>query len=270
MAPAAGGAGDGTDVSGSADATQGLAGAGSIDAATLEPKWGEVLSGLEERQNRELHAAAVEEIRTEFSGYVDILNSAPSLIVGKEVPDLQNPEKMKQIYDRQDAENYQKDLNQILSKEVQDRAIRAKESVQGSTEALHSSVELFRANPDIIPFTKTFDKELADQFTELTKDYQLRVDGKFLGFTVPVQPLLTQLRQRLTAQRSQAAPSAPAAAEPSAQQQRAATQPRTDAGTFAPPPGPQAGIVSKAGNSGDGAEDFGTLFGTMGLPDFRI
>ena len=33
---------------------------------------------------------------------------------------------------------------------------------------------------------------------------------------------------------------------------------------------PQAGIPSKAGNSGDGPEDFSTLFGTLGLPNLRI
>jgi hypothetical protein len=49
------------------------------------------------------------------------------------------------------------------------------------------------------------------------------------------------------------APAAPAATStPTAQQQRAAEQPRTTLGTFA---GPQAGIHSQAGQSATGEDD---------------
>src|SRR5699024_8940204 len=86
--------------------------------------------------------------------------------------------------------------------------------------------------------------ELAKEFTELAKAYESRADGKLIGYTVPVQPIVNQLRSKLAAQRA-AAPAAPAA--PSAQQQRVAEQPRTEVGTWAP----QAGIASRAGSSGN-------------------
>ena len=135
-------------------------------------------------------------------------------------------------------------------------------------ETLTASVGLFQNNPDIIPGTRTFDKDLADRFVELAKPYEMRIDDKLVGYNVPVQPLLTQLRQQVMAARATAPQ---AAAQPTAQQQRAANQDRTPAGQFSQPDGPQAGIQSKAGSSDVGEDnDFSALFGTIGMPNFRI
>ena len=137
-------------------------------------------------------------------------------------------------------------------------------------ETLHASVQMFQNNPDMIPGAKGFDRELVERFTELAKDYVLKVDDKIVGYTIPVQPLITAARAQLTAQRAAAAATPPAPAAPTAQQQRAAEQQRNDAGQFTNPDAPQAGIPSQAGNSSDAVEDFSTLFGTIGLPNLRI
>ena len=103
--------------------------------------------------------------------------------------------------------------------------------------------------------------------TRFAKPYEVRVDGKLTGYSIPIQPLVEQERARLVLERaqkptSQAAPAAPAA-------------PQVKAGTTAPPPapepqeGPQAGIQSRAGSSSE-QETFDDLFGTIGLSGFRF
>jgi len=244
----------------------------TLDARTLEPKWAEVLTGLETKQFQEFQAVAVNEIKTEYKGYVDLLNAHPRTLVGQKVPSLQDPSKEEVLRDSTDAKEWQEAVQQALGQEVRDRISRQQDGTRQMMETLNNSVELFRQNPDIVPRTKQFDKELADRFAEVVEPYQLRVDGKLVGYTIPVQPLLAKERARLAAEREAkktAAPPAPAT--PSPQQQRAAEQARTAQGQFtAPGSGPQAAIPSKAGSSSDDGEDFSTLFGTIGLPGLRI
>jgi hypothetical protein len=122
--------------------------------------------------------------------------------------------------------------------------------MQGATgflETIHASVALFQNNPDLIPGTKGFDKGLADDFARMARPYEIRVDGKLQGYSVPVQPMIDNLRAtRAERQLPQPAP-------------QAAPQPDP----------PQAGISSKAGSSTE-KEDFSTLFGTIGLPNMVI
>jgi hypothetical protein len=103
-----------------------------------------------------------------------------------------------------------------------------------------------------VPGTKDFDVDLANRFATMATPYELRVEGKLQGYTIPVQPLIENIRNQLIKERENtpAAPAAPAAPK-------------------APPEPPQAGIPSKAG-AGSDAEDFSTLFGTIGLPNLKI
>lgn len=226
-----------------------------------------MLTSLESRQTTALQAESLEEVREEFQQYFEAIQKHPRMLVGTEVPSLKG-EGMETLRDSQDAKDWQEAVKQELSKEISDRVSRKVDDQRPLMETLHNSVELFRTNPDLIPNTKQFDRELADKFAELVQPYELRVNGKLQGYTIPVQPFVTQLRQQLTASRAAAA-AAPAA--PSPQQQRAQQQQRNDVGQFATDEeAPQAGIPSRAGQSSDDGEDFSTLFGTIGLPTLRI
>lgn len=202
-------------------------------------------------------------MKKEHSAYFDALEKHPRLLVGTEVPAI-GKEGTEVLRDTADAKEWQDAVKSILVEDVRARAAKAMDENSDFMATVHASVELFSSNTDLIPGTKEFDKDLADRFTQLAEPYELRVDGKLQGYSVPVQPLVNQLRAQLELERKQAAPAA--AAAPTPQQQRAAEQPRNQAGQF---DAPQAGIPSKAG-SGAQTEDFSALFGTLGIPDFRI
>jgi hypothetical protein len=214
-----------------------------------------------------LTAEAVDYVRTEYKGYVDLLDEPARVLVGTQVPSLKDPQKMETLRDVADVESYQDAVRKTLGKVVQEQISRNQDDTRGTMEMLTRSAELFQNNPDLIPGTKTFDKELADQFVAMAKDFEVELDGKVIGYSVPVQSFITNIRTRLVAQRAAAA-----AAQPSAQQQQAANQPRTPAGQFTTPPAnqPQAAIPNKAAGGGAQGEDLSTLFGTLGNPDFTI
>ena len=166
---------------------------------------------------------------------------------------------MEVLRDSADAKEWQEAVKTILSKEIQQRADVRGEELNTTFETIHASVDLFKNNPDLIPGTKQFNRGLADSFTKLVKDYEVRNDaGKLIGYAVPVQPLINSLRsqQKATAPAAASAP-APAASAPA---------------PAAPAAAPQAGIRSNAGSAGggDSSSDFSTLFGTLGLPDMVI
>jgi len=205
-------------------------------------------------------------VKKEHSAYFDALEKHPRLLVGTEVPAI-GKEGTEVLRDTADAKEWQDAVKSILVEDVRARAAKAMDENSDFMATVHASVELFSQNTDLIPGTKEFDKDLADRFTQLAEPYELRVDGKLQGYSVPVQPLVNQLRSQIAAERASLKAAGPAAAAaPTPQQQRAAEQPRNQAGQF---DAPQAGIPSKAG-SGAQTEDFSALFGTLGIPDFRI
>jgi hypothetical protein len=89
----------------------------------------------------------------------------------------------------------------------------------------------------------------------MAKPYEVRVEGKLQGYSIPVQPIIDQMRTLIKART--AAPAAPAPPPAAAPVPRATLEP------------PQAGIPAKAGSSSE-KEDFSTLFGTIGLPNLQI
>ena len=237
-----------------------------IDASELAPKWGEISTALENRQRQELETEALAEIKEQHPKYFEALNKHPRELVGTEVPSITG-EGMETIRDSSDAKDWQEGIKQVLYREIQELAARKADDVRPMMETVSNSIALFQQNPDLIPGTKQFNKELAESFTKLVKPYELRVDGKLMGYTIPVQQLVESVREQLKQQAAPAAPAAPPA--PTPQQQRAAAQPRNEVGQFAGDQ-PQVGIPSTAGASGDEPEDFSTLFGTIGLPNIRI
>lgn len=210
-------------------------------------------------------------MQEEHSAYFEALEQHPRLLVGTEVPALDR-EGMEVLRDANDAREWQEAVKQILVEEVRERAEKAMDENDGFLSTIHSSVELFQNNTDLIPGTKEFDIELANRFTELAEPYELRVEDKLQGYSIPVQPIIESIRKQLVAQRAQqqVSPPKPAAdGAPAPAAVAAATPAPAAAVPTKPTDAPQAGIQSKAGNS-DQKEDFSTLFGTIGLPDLQI
>jgi hypothetical protein len=173
--------------------------------------------------------------------------------VGTEVPAI-GKEGMERLKDTADAKEWQDAVKTLLVGDIKERATAKMEESADFLQTVHASIDLFKNNPDLIPGTKGFNKPLADQFAGMMEPYEVRVDGKLQGYSIPVQPIIEKLRAQLTAATPPAAPTPPPAAAPVRQ------------ATLEPP---QAGITSKAGSSGD-KEDFSTLFGTIGLPNLQI
>lgn len=155
---------------------------------------------------------------------------------------------METIRDTADAREWQDAVKHLLVDEVRARANTAMEGQRGYLDQVHASIELFQKNPDLIPGGKDFNVALANRFAEAAKPYEIRDDkGKLTGYAIPVQPMIDQLRKQATAP-----PAKKAAPKPAAKEEP-----------------PQAGITSKAGRSGE-TQDFSTLFGTLGIPEFKI
>ena len=227
-------------------------GAQLVEFTTLEPKLGEMLTSFEAKTTERFELESLAEIKEEHAKYFAVLNEHPRYLINTQVPKIGGEEgEMETLRDAEDAQNYQNVLKQELFADLRRRVEQRREEAAPEMERVTASIQLFQNNPDLLPGSKEFDKELADQFAALAKGFEHRVDGKLLGYTVPVQSLVTQVRQQLTARRA-AAP-APAPAAPTAQQQRAAEQQRNEQGQFAQP---QAGIPSTAGGApGKGVND---------------
>lgn len=204
----------------------------------------------------------MEEVQTEHKAYFDALEKHPMELVGATVPAI-GREGQVTLNSPAEAREWQDGVKHILVREVRARAEKAMDENRDFLTTVHASIELFQKNADLVPGAKGFDKELADRLVSLVEPYELRVDGKLQGYTIPVQPIVDQLRAQVVRERAAAASSAAAAGGDSSATPPAATPPSPPADP------PQAGIPSKAG-AGSASEDFSTLFGTIGLPDLQI
>lgn len=192
-------------------------------------------------------------MREEYKKYFETIETHPRMLVGQQVPKIGGAEgELETLRDTDDAREWQEAVKSVLIEEVKDRAATALEDQGSYLATLHQSIELFQNNTDLIPGTKDFDTRLANQFAQMAKPYEIRVDGKLQGYSIPVQPLVDQIRSSLKTQPRAAAPAGKAPAK-----------------TRKPAGAPQAGIPSKSG-SGASDEDFSTLFGTIGLPNLKI
>lgn len=208
-------------------------------------------------------------MQKEHPKYFEALNQHPRLLVGQTVPSPDG-EGTEVLRDAADAKDWQDAIKHVLVTEIRDRAAKAMESQSDFLTTVHASIDLFKNNADLVPGTTDFDTDLATRFTTLAEPYEVRVEGKLQGYSVPVQPLVNQLRTQLVAERAAAGSQAAAAGAPAPSTTGApATQPAA-AAAATPPEAPQAGITSKAGGGAAGGEDFSTLFGTIGLPGLQI
>ncbi len=256
-AGATGGTGTAADGSGADEPAAGDAatGVGPVDFNEIRDAFGEISTALEETTLKVHQTAAVEEVRKEFPKYFEALQRHPRMLVGVEVPSLTG-EGTERLKDSADATDWQEAVKALLSEEVRERSLKAAEGDDATLSTLHSSIELFQNNSDLVPGTKQFDKELADQFAKLVKPYEVRIDEKLIGFNIPVQPLIDMVRGQLKETRAKAA-------EPPAVPAPAVQQPQGKPAAPAKTPAPQKAVQSKAGTSSE-PEDFSTLFGTLG------
>jgi hypothetical protein len=213
----------------------------------------------EEKLTQRFQEEALTEVRTEHEQYFSALEKHPRLLVGTQVPAI-GKEGFETISSTEDAREWQDAVKSILVEEVRERALTQMEGQGDLLATVHSSIELFSKNPDMIPGTKDFDLDLANRFATMLKPYERRDDAeKLVGYSIPVQPIIDNLRQQITTERA-AAPAAPAAAAAPAKGRPPAK----------PADPPQAGVGSKAGTSSEGGDDMSALWGTLGLPNLQL
>ena len=231
-------------------------------------------TALETKTAQAYQQTAFEEVKTEHAQYFSALEKHPRLLAGTQVPRLDGKEGMETLRDAADAKEWQDAVKSILVDEIKGRASKAMDSNADFLNTVHASIALFQNNPDLVPGTVEFDQDLANRFASLAAPYELRVEGKLQGYSIPVQPIIEQLRSHIATERQAKADASPAAVGSTgspAAAGAAASTPAAPAAVSAPAAvdPPQAGITSKAG-SGEHAEDFSTLFGTLGLPNLQI
>lgn len=215
-------------------------------------------TSLEEAITTQLRQQAFYATRAEYENYFNALETHPRLLVGTQVPAI-GKDGMETLRDSNDAKEWQEAVRELLIQEIDDGVRKLADAAAPQIQMLHASIDLFKNNKDLIPGTKTFNKQLADEFAKIAQPYEVRQGGKLRGYSIPVQPIIDGLRSKM---------SKPATVESAGSPVPASTPPGAD-GTPPTPEPPQAGIPSKAGASSE-REDFSTLFGTIGLPNLQI
>ena len=187
-------------------------------------------------------------MQTEMAKYFEAIQQHPRALVGQTVPKVFG-EGTETLRDSNDAKEWQDAVRSALADELAERTLKREEGLKETYSTVHASIDLFRNNADLIPNTKQFDRELANEFSAMAKGFEIRQDGKLIGYSISVQPIVDRIRTQLQERRTATPPAPAAPAAPSPQALRAAEQPRTPTGQF---DGPQAGIPTRAGTSVDG------------------
>ncbi|QPL14201.1 hypothetical protein SEA_ATRAXI_47 [Microbacterium phage Atraxi] len=228
-----------------------------VDPATVIPAFAAAGAKITERMENTFKAQAMQELQTEIDEvFIKGLRLRPMQMVGLELPSLREgakPDEKIKILDSQMARDWQETVTGLLEDEIADKVQQKTEEVRSMTSVIQESILLGQNNPDLIPGTAGFDKELAERFTKIAKAYEVKTAKGVIGYAVNVQPLINELRSGLATERG--ASTANKANEERAAQQRAkaAAQPRTEEGKFDQP---QAGIQSKSGQSGKVEEGY--------------
>jgi hypothetical protein len=222
------------------------------DPTVVVTQIGGLSTTFEETVTKAYQQEAYEGVKKEYANYFEALEKHPRLLVGTQVPAI-GKDGMETLKSSEDAKEWQEAVRTLLVQEIRAKAEVKLEGAKPFIDTVHASIDLFKNNPDLIPGTKGFNRTLADAFSAMVTPYEIRdEDKKLVGYSIPVQPIIEQLRKQQAA--TPAAPAAPPAVAPA---------------PASPVEPPQAGITSKAGNSGE-REDFSTLFGTIGLPNLQI
>jgi hypothetical protein len=196
--------------------------------------------------------------------YFEALDKHPYRLVGQKVPGLAPGAPDITLRDSQEAKDWQEATAQLLKEEADSIVKSRQQEIAPLMGVIQDSVMLFSNNPDLIPNTKQFNPELAKRVMTIAESYQYKINGKLIGFQTNLQPIINSIRADLA---SSQALGQDAQARQEQQRQQALNQQRTTTGQFTTDqPGPQAGIPSKAGMSGEEEDDYSTYMAAMGLP----
>lgn len=211
-----------------------------------------VADALEERFLQSYQQVALDQMQADYGQYIERLSRHPMELVGQELPAIDGTDGTLIFGTVQEARDWQDAVKTILRREVQLHVQQQQEEYSDVRETLHSSIQLFRDNPDLIPGSQGFNKELADEVAKMARPYALKMDGKLTGYSIPIQGIVDQVRGNLKA-RAAAAPAAP----PPAPAKRK-TSP------------PQGGLPSRAASDSGGDEDFSPMWKVFGIDSAPI
>lgn len=202
---------------------------------------------MSERIEEAVRASARAEVEERIDPkYRDLQMKHPMELVNMTLPSLRSdakPGDTERILDSAMARDYQEAMQKIFDREVEDVVNQRQQEVEPQLALLQRTYVMFQKNPDIVPGSKTFDKELADRFAKVAGSYTYKQNGKALGYSIDVQPLIDNIRDTLQAERK----SKPDRSE--TQRQAVLNQPRQPNGQF---DSPQQGLLSKPGRVGTG------------------
>lgn len=206
---------------------------------------------LETRFTESFQSAAIAQAQEDYPHYIERLQMHPLELVGKELPAIDGSDQPVTFRTAQEVEQWQGAVRTILQRELEATVAERMQESNEVLDVVHSSIEMFRANPDLVPGTKNYNQRLAAEFVRIAEPYALRMNGKLTGYSIPVQGLIDRVRAQVSA--APAAPAAPAkktAAAPAAK--------------------PQAGIPSKAGAGGGQGEDYSPMWKALGIDSAPI
>lgn len=213
--------GDGAE---SGDAGSSAAGAESADGVlqestlpTAAERFSEVSdfgTGIEAAFTRRAEETILPRMNEEYANFIRHIQAAPRDLIGKELPINGDPANMSKIRDEESAVAWQREHQQLLEQTFQE--LREDYMREHSTErvAVNNALELFSANPDLIPGTTDFNKDLAEGVMKYASKFIVKDEnGRAIGFTVSVNNLISYARQELQKRASTSAAPAPVVPE---------------------------------------------------------
>lgn len=249
------------------EGTEGTEGAPAAPAAPVQPEpaavtaddkvlveqIGSLSEKLDERFTESFRQQAVEQAQEDYPHYIEALNKHPLELIGQELPAIDGSDNKVTFRTSEEIKDWQEAVKVILQRELEASISQKQAESAEVLDVVHSSIELLRDNPDIVPGSASYNKDLAVRFIKLAEPYALKMGGKLTGFSIPVQGLLDQVRAQVKAEKA-----APAGGTPPAKK------------AAATPAKPQVGIPSVAGTSGEGGEDYSAMWGALGVKNAPI
>lgn len=200
---------------------------------------------------RTYQAQALQEAEENYGHYIDSLKMHPMELIGKALPPLTADGDDVVFSTAAEVREWQEAVQTVIRRELEQRISHLAEEDAEVINVVYSSIELFKNNHDLIPNSKGFNRQLADNVARLLKPYELRMDGKLTGYSIDPQGIIDQARGQLSQQ-----PAAPAPAKKAPAKKAA--------------PRPQAGVRSKAGASGGQEEDYTPMWNALGIDHVPI
>lgn len=194
---------------------------------------------------------ALEEAEENYGHYIENLQRHPMELIGQPLPPLSAEGDDVVFSTAAEVREWQEAVQTVIKRELDQRISTFAEEDSRTIEVVYNSIELFQNNHDLIPNSKGFNKQLADNVAQLLKPYELRMDGKLTGYSIDPQGIIDQARGQLSRQPAAPAPVKKAPAKKAA-------------------PRPQAGVRSKAGASGGQEEDYTPMWNALGIDHVPI